>query len=882
MVKSIKINKLLTELDSGITSEDFTASFSDIFYNSKKRINEVRLAQSLLCRAQKNSTINLSLAKSLSRNLLDADFELSPLNNFSGIGQRKSDSKSLKSFIELPHGRSYPKISVITPSFNQGIYIEETILSVINQDYPNFEYIVIDGGSNDNTVNIINKYKNNIDYFVTEKDKGQSDALNKGFTQATGDIFCWINSDDQLSPGALKAVAMAFSTHDVDIVSGIVEIFKDESMIERHMSSCHDGVLPLDDLLDLDNCWNVGKFFYQPEVFFTKRIWDISGGYVQTNFFYSMDYELWLRFAFNKARLHVIGVPLAKFRVHENQKTHQVNKFNSELKIVRDKFVSDNQISNLKTRNNSTPKNLKILFINDHGFKYGAGIGHKRIFEAFKIAGWTVVNLSLSEFFDNLSGLKSDLLLDKCAQISPDLIVFGNTHGISPDSIDFISDLLEKFPVLWVTHDFWIITGKCPYTNGCEKYKDKCSSECPAIPEYPIVKESIIEKLYYAKKKLLSHHNFYILANSDWARSFILNSNNSIVPSKISVFNLGLDYQEYELYNKQSARKFFDIGEERFVIAFSASSISDIRKGGKDLFDALREIDDDNVTLLVIGNIDSDINFSGLNVVRTGYLTDPIFVAVAMKASNIYIGLSKEETFGQVYIESAMAGTPAIGLNRSGIVSAISNGVTGKLITPEINSVVSVLRSAIRGDGLFEHINSWAPVFARNEFSLEASYHSIFCALIDLGIVDKFQLPLKIALNAVPKMDNNRYLVNFPSGFSNEEGPYFPSYSKKFRWLHGDSSEVVFNSTIEGIVEFEFAFINPLFDSIRLALFINGDKCDDIIIRRNDESTLFIYNLKRAVSLNRVVFKFKPDLQLSSKSESRPLTVMLYNFSAKF
>src|ERR1700733_11361468 len=113
------------------------------------------------------------------------------------------------------------KISVITPSYNQGQFIEETILSVLNQDYDNTEYIVIDGGSTDNTVEIIKKHENKLAYWVSEKDNGQSHAINKGFKLATGDIICWINSDDILIQGALKRVSQYFSDNpDKLIVNG--------------------------------------------------------------------------------------------------------------------------------------------------------------------------------------------------------------------------------------------------------------------------------------------------------------------------------------------------------------------------------------------------------------------------------------------------------------------------------------------------------------------------------------------------------------------------------------------------------------------------------------------------------------------------------------
>ena len=95
----------------------------------------------------------------------------------------------------------YPKITVVTPSYNQGQFIEATILSVIEQEYPNLEYLVCDGGSTDETVEILKKFSDKITWWCSEKDKGQSDAINKGMRKATGDIVCWINSDDVLLPG---------------------------------------------------------------------------------------------------------------------------------------------------------------------------------------------------------------------------------------------------------------------------------------------------------------------------------------------------------------------------------------------------------------------------------------------------------------------------------------------------------------------------------------------------------------------------------------------------------------------------------------------------------------------------------------------------------
>ena len=116
---------------------------------------------------------------------------------------------------------SWPRITIITPSFNQGDFLEDTILSILNQKYPNLEYFIVDGGSTDNTLDIIKKYEDRIDWWVSEPDRGQSHAINKGLERATGEIINWINSDDLLFPGALQRVAVTFMNNpEADLIVG--------------------------------------------------------------------------------------------------------------------------------------------------------------------------------------------------------------------------------------------------------------------------------------------------------------------------------------------------------------------------------------------------------------------------------------------------------------------------------------------------------------------------------------------------------------------------------------------------------------------------------------------------------------------------------------
>ena len=145
----------------------------------------------------------------------------------------------------LPSGRPWPKISIVTPSFNHGEYIEETIRSVIMQGYPNLEYIVIDGASTDNTLKILERYKSDLSVCISEPDEGQTNALNKGFKCATGDILAWLNSDDQYLPNTLFQVAESFDIHSCDVVVGGCQLIQDQDPTIQQNHRCS---LPLNKL----------------------------------------------------------------------------------------------------------------------------------------------------------------------------------------------------------------------------------------------------------------------------------------------------------------------------------------------------------------------------------------------------------------------------------------------------------------------------------------------------------------------------------------------------------------------------------------------------------------------------------------------------------
>ena len=186
------------------------------------------------------------------------------------------------SFLDLP------RITIVTPSYNQGSSIEQTIKSIIMQNYPNLEYIIIDGGSTDGTVDIIRKYQLYLTYWVTEKDNGQSHAINKGWRRATGELVTWLNSDDYLEDGALQRVAQVYKDHQnefIGLIYGRAKVISAEG----------ETLATIGEPFDLNFCIkNLVDPMPQPSTFIVKGALD-EVGFLDENLHYALDLDLFLR-----------------------------------------------------------------------------------------------------------------------------------------------------------------------------------------------------------------------------------------------------------------------------------------------------------------------------------------------------------------------------------------------------------------------------------------------------------------------------------------------------------------------------------------------------------------------------------------------------------
>lgn len=261
----------------------------------------------------------------------------------------ETDGKIYDTFV------SWPKISIVTPSYNQGIFIEETIRSVLLQNYPNLEYIIIDGGSNDNTREIIKKYEPWVTYWISEPDRGQSHAINKGIEKCTGDIFNWINSDDWYTRTAFFNVADNFLRKAfTNVISG----FENHISINGNISLFKGTFVEknVEESIEL-------SYISQPSTFFRLSVFKQLGT-LSEDLHYCMDSEMWIRFLliFGTNSFFKINKSLVNFRFHQGSKT--VNNLDGDSLSRNFLFEKSSIITDLM-RHVEAPIKIREYWINE-------------------------------------------------------------------------------------------------------------------------------------------------------------------------------------------------------------------------------------------------------------------------------------------------------------------------------------------------------------------------------------------------------------------------------------------------------------------------------------------------------------------------------------
>ncbi len=252
-----------------------------------------------------------------------------PPEGKTGWPWRVADLSPTKS---LTNASQWPGISIVTPSYNQGKYLEETIRSVLFQGYPNIEYIIIDGGSSDSSIEILQKYDPWLDYWVSEEDSGQSHAINKGLKRATGEIIAYLNSDDLYMPGTLEKVSRYYLAHpDIDVLYGDCRTI-DQNSYELEIWRSQDFNIYK------ELCRN---FIFQPALFMRSDVYE-KIGYFDEDLNYTMDIDYWYRASLDH-RFSYLREILASFRITKETKSGGSRlPFVEERKLVLNRFLKQN------------------------------------------------------------------------------------------------------------------------------------------------------------------------------------------------------------------------------------------------------------------------------------------------------------------------------------------------------------------------------------------------------------------------------------------------------------------------------------------------------------------------------------------------------------
>lgn len=635
----------------------------------------------------------------------------------------------------LPADFPLPAISVVVPTRNGAAFLEECLLSVIHQHYGNVQLIVVDGASTDGTAAILERYAPHLAHVISEPDRGQSDAINKGMALARGELLTWLNHDDLLAPNALHILALHHRHRPADLYAGALRVIGDAEPF-WHMTGCPDGSrLSPGELLDLEGHWLHGRFWYQPETFFTRDAWLRAGGHVDARLHYSMDYELWLRMAAAGAAVSVVGAELARFRRHAEQKTHDPSAFQDELRRVRRTFMAAHPGAAIQPATVSS-RPPRLAFANDVGPRHGAGLAHRRLADAAAVAGCDVGVFALQdEAAESRPAAGHAAFLEHLTRFDPDLVVLGNLHGAGTGAaLDLLAAVRDRHRTLQVLHDFWPVTGRCAYPGACGLYRTGCDDRCPTAGEYPALPPERIRTAWDAKQALLSRGVSPALAAlSPYAASV---AGSAAPAGAVIELSAGVDTSVFRPRDAAFARELLGLASDRALLLITATNLADTRKGVDRLAAALDLLPAMHIGIVTVGHGPDLRLASGIPVFPLGYIESEEELAMVYNAVDAVLGGSRDETLGQTFMEAAASGVPSVAFEAGGIGAALVDGVTGVLVRGDTpRAFADALGALLVEPGRREALGWSARLWAEGRFSLLAAAHGLSTTLATHGLI---------------------------------------------------------------------------------------------------------------------------------------------------
>jgi glycosyltransferase involved in cell wall biosynthesis len=311
-----------------------------------------------------------------------------------------------------------------------------------------------------------------------------------------------------------------------------------------------------------------------------------------------------------------------------------------------------------------------------------------------------------------------------------------------------LSEIGERRPVLSLVNDFWLLTGRCAYPSTCTKYLQGCDASCPTPHEYPQLEPEKIAAAWTSKRQMLTRNPPFLLAYSQWAADFVRRTLPGLT-WRMQKIRLSLPLDIFRPLDKRECRRELGLPEDRFIV-LATSEFAERRKGLDHLLAALRQLELPDLLLVSTSWSDPDPEKVGtIPFQRLGYMDDVQRLARVYAAADVLVGPSFEETFGQIFMEAAACGTPAIGYPLTAVPEAVIDGLTGRLATgvgPE--PLAAAIRELYDDVRLRRAMGSWGRLYAENEWSPFSAWRDLFLAFRKLGLLEKVHVPPKISFVA--------------------------------------------------------------------------------------------------------------------------------------
>ena len=409
---------------------------------------------------------------------------------------------------------------------------------------------------------------------------------------------------------------------------------------------------------------------------------------------------------------------------------------------------------------------LRVLALNDSGLSGGgAAIAHRRLVDALRLAGSAVDVRALFDISTKAAAERTRAFpeIERCvAERAYDLVLAGNIHGATR-SVDLLRRINRTVPVAVVTHDLFMLTGRCAMPLGCAKFKVGCDATCPTADAYPELRRAEIAPAWREKRDFLSDRPApLLLANSEWVAAVSREALGEALADRVACIDLAFPTQVFAPGDRTALRRGLGLPLDDILIMFAAVVADEPIKGLDDILDVLRDISlQGGISFVAVGRIDNPGRLRLPNLIAPGPVSDEIELARWYGACDLFVTASHSETLGQMPMEAGLCGTPTVAFRRTGLTTAVIDGVSGLLADPDVpGSFRSAIAALIEDAPRRRALGAWGSLALAARNSPAAAVLALLHAVSSRGMV---QVDLSGRITFAPTLRNALIGAQFPA-----------------------------------------------------------------------------------------------------------------------